>query len=484
MSMNGIDISNHQKGLNIANVPCDFVICKATEGTGFVDHYCDGWIQKALQLGKKVGVYHFATGKSSGVAEADFFYKNIKGYVGKAILVLDWEANAVNRGVAYAKAFLDRIYQLTGVKPLIYMSNSVVHAYDWSSVVNADYGLWNAGYYAGYETMGYNPNAPLYGGTGKWKACALYQYTSSGRLSGWNGNLDLNVFYGDRAAWDKYAGIAGAVSADPDGDIRSGGTMQERKNESGDVTYQAHVRTLGWLESRCDGDLAGTTGQNRRIEAIKLWLKEGTIKSVTAHIKSIGDKTYNNPTKDTVIGTTDQKKRMEAIKIESDVPLRYRVHNKTYGWSSWVSSGSWAGVREKSKQMEAIQIYKPMFLVRGHVQSAGWGDYVGDMETVGTTGKGKRLEALQFDPLNEKIECAAHIQGTGWVDYGEITKDTVIGTVGQADRLECLRFKGNFEFRVHVQGSGWTDWTEADGIATLGTTGQALRVEAVQFRRK
>ena len=103
---------------------------------------------------------------------------------------------------------------------------------------------------------------------------------------------------------------------------------------------------------------------------------------------------------------------------------------------------------------------------------------------VGTTGKGKRLEALQFDPLDEVIECSAHIQGEGWVHYGVITKDTVIGTVGQADRLECLRFKGNFEFRVHIQGSGWTDWTEADGIATLGTTGQALRIEAIQFRRK
>lgn len=53
MSMNGMDISNHQAGLNLEKVPCDFVICKATEGTGFVDRYCDGWIQKALQLGKK-----------------------------------------------------------------------------------------------------------------------------------------------------------------------------------------------------------------------------------------------------------------------------------------------------------------------------------------------------------------------------------------------------------------------------------------------
>lgn len=288
----------------------------------------------------------------------------------------------------------------------------------------------------------------------------------------------------------KFSWIASEVNkklngqTDPDGDTKSGGAIQTRKNKTGDVSYQVHSRGYGWLESRCDGDMAGTTGQNRRIEALKIWLKEGKINSVKVHLKGYGDKTYNNPTKDTVIGTTDQKKRMEAIKIESDVPLRYRVHNKTYGWSSWVSSGSWAGVREKSKQMEAIQIYKPMFLVRCHVQSAGWGGYVGDMEMVGTTGKGKRLEALQFDPLDEVIECSAHIQGVGWVHYGVITKDTVIGTVGQADRLECLRFKGNFEFRVHVQGSGWTDWTEADGVATLGTTGQSLRIEAIEFRRK
>ena len=260
--------------------------------------------------------------------------------------------------------------------------------------------------------------------------------------------------------------------------------MQERKNESGDVTYQAHVRGLGFLESRCDGHMAGSTGQNRRIEAIKVGLKSGAYMDIMVHLKGIGDKLYKNVRENIVVGTTDQKRRMEAFKIITEEILRYRAHNKTYGWGAWVSQGEWAGVRGKGKQMEAFQIYKPMFLVRGHVQSAGWGGYVGDMETVGTTGKSKRLEALQFDPLDEVIECSAHIQGEGWVHYGTITKETIIGTVGQADRLECLRFKGNFEFRVHIQGSGWTNWTEADGIATLGTTGQAIRIEAIQFRRK
>ena len=41
--------SNHQAGLDLGKVPCDFVICKATEGTGFVDKYCDGWIQRLWQ---------------------------------------------------------------------------------------------------------------------------------------------------------------------------------------------------------------------------------------------------------------------------------------------------------------------------------------------------------------------------------------------------------------------------------------------------
>lgn len=205
MSMNGIDISNHQAGLNLAAVPCDFVICKATEGTSFVDKYCDGFVQKAISLGKPFGVYHFASGKSSGRQEAEFFYNNIKGYVGKGILVLDWEGNAVKRGVSYAKEFLDRLQELTGVKALLYTYNNCVNSYDWSPVVKGDYGLWNAGYYAGYQTMGYNPNAPLKGGTGAWPGAAMYQYTSSGRLPGYSGNLDLDVFYGDRTAWQKYA---------------------------------------------------------------------------------------------------------------------------------------------------------------------------------------------------------------------------------------------------------------------------------------
>lgn len=482
MSMNGIDISNHQAGLNLAAVPCDFVICKATEGTSFVDRYCDGFVQKAIALGKPFGVYHFASGRSSGRAEAEFFYNNIKGYVGKGILVLDWEGSAVNRGVAYAKEFLDRLQELTAVKALLYTYNNCVNSYDWSSVVAADYGLWNAGYYAGYQQMGYNPNAPLKGGTGAWPGAAMYQYTSSGRLSGYNGNLDLNVFYGDRNAWNAYAKGKALAPADVDGTLRDGGQAQEMSDDFGRISYRVHLRDIGWCNWRCDGDMAGTTGQNRRIEAIRIQ-PDGRM-DVSVHMKTDGDKKYTNINADTLIGTTGKSKRLEALMIEGDKQFRYRVHQKTYGWSKWVSNGEWAGVKGKSKQIEAIQIKEALVLVRAHVQGTGWTEYVGDDEVIGTTGKAKRLEAIQIDPLGMEIKAKAHIQGDGWVDYGAITKDTVIGTTGEKKRLECLCLEGDFEWRAHIAKSGWTDWTEADGVSTLGTVGQSLQMEAIEIRRK
>ena len=88
--MNGIDISNHQKGINLSAVPCDFVIIKATQGQSYVSGDYRRQIDQALSLNKLAGIYHYANGV--GVeAEAEHFYKNIKPYLGKVILCLDWE---------------------------------------------------------------------------------------------------------------------------------------------------------------------------------------------------------------------------------------------------------------------------------------------------------------------------------------------------------------------------------------------------------
>ena len=82
----------------------------------------------------------------------------------------------------------------------------------------------------------------------------------------------------------------------------------------------------------------------------------------------------------------------------------------------------------------------------------------------------------------KEVYAKAHIEDKGWVDYGKITKDTVIGTTGESKRLECLCLKGDFKYRVHIQDNGWTCWTNADGVCKLGSVGQKLRIEAIEIK--
>ena len=209
MSMNGIDISSWQKGINLNVVPCDFVIVKATGGTGYVNPDYARAMNQAMSAGKKVGVYHYAREKGckgSAVAEADFFVKTVQNYIGKAILVLDWEEE-LTLGVSWAKEFLDRVYQKTGVKAFLYTSASVTRQYNWASVAQAGYPLWMAQYPNNKPQNGYRDKPWTDGkGYGAFKTLAIHQYSSSGRLPGYNGNLDVNKAYMDAAAWDKYAG--------------------------------------------------------------------------------------------------------------------------------------------------------------------------------------------------------------------------------------------------------------------------------------
>ena len=82
--------------------------------------------------------------------------------------------------------------------------------------------------------------------------------------------------------------------------------------------------------------------------------------------------------------------------------------------------------------MEALEIKKSMFTVEPHVQSKGWLSPKAAENVIGITGHALRLEALRINRYTERsIKAKAHIQSKGWVDYGTLTKDTIIGTVGE-----------------------------------------------------
>lgn len=81
------------------------------------------------------------------------------------------------------------------------------------------------------------------------------------------------------------------------------------------ICYQAHVRDIGWMAPVCGGNVAGTTGQFRRMEAVKIWIKNAPSCSVEyqAHVAHLGwmKKVSDGQT----AGTTGQSRRMEALKI-------------------------------------------------------------------------------------------------------------------------------------------------------------------------
>ncbi|QAS70610.1 1,4-beta-N-acetylmuramidase [Oenococcus sicerae] len=205
--LNGYDISNYQSGISNGTVAGNFVIVKATEGTAYINPAMANQVASTLKAGKRLGLYHFAS-VGNAVDQANYFVKQIKSYLnGQSLLVLDWEGDAMNQGVAWAKTWLDTVYKLTGVRPLIYMSKSVTTKYNWSSVAS-NYGLWVA-QYANDDPTGYQSSPWTDSNSyGAWSHPTIFQYTDNGSLTGYNGPLDLDIFYGDANYWNTLARIA------------------------------------------------------------------------------------------------------------------------------------------------------------------------------------------------------------------------------------------------------------------------------------
>lgn len=199
MALNGIDISNWQKGINLAAVPADFVIAKATQGTRYVSPDCARQVEQARATGKRFGVYHYVSG-GNAVAEANYFVDNCANWVGKGLFCIDWESdeNSAWGNEGYLEQLVAQVKARTGIPPLIYTGASR-YAQVAPVAKRQNCGLWIA-QYANMNPTGYQ-NTPWNEGA---YACVIRQYSASGRLPGYNGNLDLNKFYGDGVMYDKY----------------------------------------------------------------------------------------------------------------------------------------------------------------------------------------------------------------------------------------------------------------------------------------
>lgn len=221
MALNGIDIASYQAGLDFSKVPCDFAIIKATQGTGYTNPDCVRAVEQAMSLGKGVGVYHYISG-GNAVAEANFFINSILNWIGKVMICLDWESNQNSAwgNESYLEQVVNQVIARTGVPPMIYVQAS---RYNQVAEVAERHncGLWIA-QYADMNPTGYQ-NTPWNEGA---YTCAIRQYSSAGRLNGWNGNLDLNKFYGSLDDFSKYYGRSSSTPSKPSTSGPSGTTLQ------------------------------------------------------------------------------------------------------------------------------------------------------------------------------------------------------------------------------------------------------------------
>ena len=133
MTLNGVDVSAYQPKDVLSQIPFDFAIIKATEGTDWVSPNCDAQYQSAVSQGKLVGVYHFSNanynpGQAGACAEAQFFVNNIQGYLnGQTLLVLDHEMqSAAAGGAQWALWFMQEVTRITGFKPMLYGSRGII----------------------------------------------------------------------------------------------------------------------------------------------------------------------------------------------------------------------------------------------------------------------------------------------------------------------------------------------------------------------
>lgn len=131
---------------------------------------------------------------------------------------------------------------------------------------------------------------------------------------------------------------------------------------AGSLTYQAHVQDIGWQGMVRSGEVAGTTGQSLRMEAIRFGKTDLNIEA-DAHIEDIGWVNYGKVDENTIIGTTGESKRLECLRLkitnkDGNVCAKFRLHLAEYGWTPYTLCDgiSTLGTTGQGIRVEAIQI--------------------------------------------------------------------------------------------------------------------------------
>ena len=276
------------------------------------------------------------------------------------------------------------------------------------------------------------------------------------------------------------------------------------------ISYRSHIGNFGWQDYKYDGDISGIPLKNQ-IEGFEL-LSCNNIGSIEykSYVQDNGwEEEYKKNGE--ISGTTGQGKRLEAIRVKLTGELDelydiyYRVFVSGFGWLGWAKNDDMAGTINYSIPIQALEIKileknnneldtsKKSLLTNfinysSHVESIGWQKFVVGGEMSGTTGMAKRVEGIKVNVngINSDIEYRTFVEGNGWQSY--VKNGEVSGTTGAAKRIEAIQIRlsgedaSNYDiyYRVHVQNFGWLGWAKNDDKA--GTIGYNYRIEAIEIK--
>lgn len=480
----GIDVSNHQGTVDWNKVKAagiDFAILKVGPVYGKPDDSFERNAAECERLGIPYGVYYYSYARSVEDAnkEADRTLAWLGGHHPPLPVYYDLEDSYILQDPDFSKDKLTQIAQAfcnrmeaVGFKSGIYANLNWLNNY-LNSPSLSGYDHWVAQYNWRCDYAG---------------SYSFWQYSSSGNVPGVNGRCDMNYCFN--------------------------GSLLNVDDSKMHIQYEAHVSNIGWMSSKRDGSTAGTTGQSKSVEDLKVSIlnpvEDGSVQ-INANVSGVGWQGWDTPSASEG-GTTGQGRAVEAVRLRltgslaKDYDVYYRVHASNIGWMAWAKDGEEAGTTGMSCSLEAVQI-KLIKKGTSHPDTSGyphleiptvtysaqvkgaWQNYVPAGEVSGTTGQGIPITGFSAKTTSSVaggIAYQLHLSNVGWTS-GK-TNGEQLSSTAESNSVEAIKISLSGDlatyfdvwYRVHVDNVGWLGWTKNGAVA--GSTGYGTHVQAVQVR--
>lgn len=480
----GIDVSNYQGIVDwdmVKAAGIDFAILRVGPVYGKPDDSFERNAAECERLSIPYGVYYYSYARSVADAnkEADRTLAWLGGHHPSLPVYYDLEDNYILQDPNFSKDKLAQIAQTfcnrmeaVGFKSGIYANLNWLNNYlDSPSLSGYDHWVaqynWRCDYAGSYS---------------------FWQYSSSGNVPGVNGRCDMNYCFN--------------------------GSLLNVDDSKMHIQYEAHVSNIGWMSSKRDGSTAGTTGQSKSVEDLKVSIlnpvEDGSVQ-INANVSGIGWQGWDTPSASEG-GTTGQGRAVEAVRLRltgslaKDYDVYYRVHASNIGWMAWAKDGGEAGTTGMSCSLEAVQI-KLIKKGASHPDTSGyshleiptvtyssqvkgaWQNSVPAGEVSGTTGQGIPITGFSAKTTSSVaggINYQLHLSNVGWTSgksNGVQLSSTAESNSVEANKISLsgdLATYFDVWYRVHVDNVGWLGWTKNGSVA--GSTGYGAHVQAIQVR--